>query len=91
MEGISKSFGPVTALDDLTLHARRGEILGLIGDNGAGKSTLIKILTGYHQADGGRIVFEGEPATLKSVVHARSLGIETVFQNLAISTICRCI
>ncbi|MEV6831123.1 ATP-binding cassette domain-containing protein [Amycolatopsis sp. NPDC051102] len=83
VEGISKKFGPVTALADVNLHVRRGEILGLIGDNGAGKSTLIKILTGYHQPDGGRILFEGEPATLKSVVHARSLGIETVFQDLA--------
>ncbi|OXM68426.1 ATP-binding cassette domain-containing protein [Amycolatopsis vastitatis] len=83
VEGVSKSFGPVDALADITLHVRRGEVLGLIGDNGAGKSTLIKILTGYHQPDGGRILFEGEPATLKSVVHARSLGIETVFQDLA--------
>ncbi|WIY00763.1 ATP-binding cassette domain-containing protein [Amycolatopsis mongoliensis] len=83
VEGISKSFGPVTALADVNLHVRRGEVLGLIGDNGAGKSTLIKILTGYHQPDGGHIIFEGEPVTLKSVVHARSLGIETVFQDLA--------
>jgi ABC-type sugar transport system ATPase subunit len=83
IERVSKKFGPVTALADVTLHVRRGEILGLIGDNGAGKSTLIKILTGYHQPDGGRILFEGEPVTLKSVVHARSLGIETVFQDLA--------
>ncbi|MFF1613749.1 ATP-binding cassette domain-containing protein [Amycolatopsis sp. NPDC058278] len=83
VEGVSKQFGPVTALADITLHVRRGEVLGLIGDNGAGKSTLIKILTGYHQPDGGRILFEGEPATLRSVVHARSLGIETVFQDLA--------
>ncbi|MEV6443889.1 ATP-binding cassette domain-containing protein [Amycolatopsis sp. NPDC051716] len=83
IEGVSKKFGPVTALADVNLHVRRGEILGLIGDNGAGKSTLIKILTGYHQPDGGRILFEGEQATLKSVVHARSLGIETVFQDLA--------
>ncbi|MEV5719128.1 ATP-binding cassette domain-containing protein [Amycolatopsis mediterranei] len=83
VEGVRKQFGPVTALADITLHVRRGEVLGLIGDNGAGKSTLIKILTGYHQPDGGRILFEGEPTTLKSVVHARSLGIETVFQDLA--------
>jgi simple sugar transport system ATP-binding protein len=83
IEGVSKRFGPVDALTDVTLHVRRGEILGLIGDNGAGKSTLIKILTGYHQPDGGRLLFEGEPTALKSVVHARSLGIETVFQDLA--------
>jgi len=82
-EGIRKNFGPVSALADINLHVCRGEILGLIGDNGAGKSTLIKILTGYHQPDGGRLLFEGEPVSLKSVVHARSLGIETVFQDLA--------
>jgi simple sugar transport system ATP-binding protein len=83
VEGISKSFGPVSALTDVNLHVRKGEVLGLIGDNGAGKSTLIKILTGYHQPDSGRLLFEGEPVQLKSVVHARSLGIETVFQDLA--------
>jgi simple sugar transport system ATP-binding protein len=83
-EHISKSFGPVTALSDVNLHVRPGEVLGLIGDNGAGKSTLIKILTGFHQPDGGRLLFEGEPVTLRSVVHARSLGIETVFQDLAV-------
>lgn len=83
IEGVSKRFGPVDALADVTLRVRRGEILGLIGDNGAGKSTLIKILTGYHRPDRGKILFEGEPITLKSVVHARSLGIETVFQDLA--------
>ncbi|MET8850713.1 ATP-binding cassette domain-containing protein [Amycolatopsis sp. NPDC004625] len=82
-EGVGKSFGPVNALADINLHVRPGEVLGLIGDNGAGKSTLIKILTGYHQPDRGRLLFEGEPVTLKSVVHARSLGIETVFQDLA--------
>jgi simple sugar transport system ATP-binding protein len=83
-EHISKSFGPVSALTDINLQVRRGEILGLIGDNGAGKSTLIKILTGFHQPDGGQILFDGEPVHLRSVVHARSLGIETVFQDLAL-------
>ena len=83
-EHISKRFGPVSALADVNLHVRRGEVLGLIGDNGAGKSTLIKILTGYHQPDGGQLLFDGEPTHLRSVVHARSLGIETVFQDLAL-------
>jgi simple sugar transport system ATP-binding protein len=82
-EHISKGFGPVRALRDVNLSVRRGEILGLIGDNGAGKSTLIKILTGFHQPDGGSLLFEGEPVALRSVMHARSLGIETVFQDLA--------
>jgi simple sugar transport system ATP-binding protein len=83
-EHLSKGFGPVSALTDVNLFVRRGEILGLIGDNGAGKSTLIKILTGFHQPDGGQILFDGEPVHLRSVVHARSLGIETVFQDLAL-------
>ncbi|MCI2416910.1 ATP-binding cassette domain-containing protein [Saccharopolyspora sp. K220] len=83
-EGIGKRFGPVSALRGIDLAVRRGEILGLIGDNGAGKSTLIKILTGYHQPDSGRLLFEGEQLQLKSVTHARSLGIETVFQDLAL-------
>jgi simple sugar transport system ATP-binding protein len=82
-EHVSKRFGPVTALHDVNLSVRRGEILGLIGDNGAGKSTLIKILTGYHKPDGGQLHVDGEPVTLRSVSHARSLGIETVFQDLA--------
>ena len=82
-EHISKRFGPVHALHDINLSVRKGEILGLIGDNGAGKSTLIKILTGFHQPDGGRLLIDGEPVELRSVTHARSLGIETVFQDLA--------
>src|SRR4051812_5277096 len=82
-EHISKGFGPVRALRDVKLSVRRGGILGLIGDNSAGKSTLIKILTGFHQPDGGALLFDGEPVALRSVMHARSLGIETVFQDLA--------
>jgi ABC-type sugar transport system ATPase subunit len=83
-EHISKRFGPVRALRDVNLRVDKGEILGLIGDNGAGKSTLIKILTGYHQPDGGRLLFDGQAVNLRSVVHARSLGIETVYQDLAL-------
>jgi simple sugar transport system ATP-binding protein len=83
VEHVSKGFGAVKALTDINLSVNKGEIVGLIGDNGAGKSTLIKILTGYHQPDGGRLVFDGQPVQLKSVTHARSLGIETVFQDLA--------
>jgi len=84
VEHISKRFGPVTALRDINLEVHPGEILGLIGDNGAGKSTLIKILTGFHQPDNGRILIDGDETRLRSVAHARSLGIETVYQDLAL-------
>ena len=84
VENIRKSFGVVTALEDVSLNVRPGEVLGLIGDNGAGKSTLIKILTGFHKPDSGRMFVHGEEVQLKSVTHARSLGIDTVFQDLAL-------
>jgi ABC-type sugar transport system ATPase subunit len=83
-EHISKRFGPVTALRDVTMRLGRGEVLGLIGDNGAGKSTLIKLLCGFHRPDSGRIVVDGEEVSLRSVSHARSLGIDTVYQDLAL-------
>jgi ABC-type sugar transport system ATPase subunit len=83
-EHLSKRFGPVEALSDVSLHVAPGEVLGLIGDNGAGKSTLIKIITGYHQPDGGTIQVRGTEVRLRSVSHARSLGIETVYQDLAL-------
>jgi simple sugar transport system ATP-binding protein len=83
-EHISKSFGRVTALRDASIRLARGEVLGLLGDNGAGKSTLLKILTGFHQPSSGKIYFQGEEIELKSVSHARSLGIEPVYQDLAL-------
>jgi simple sugar transport system ATP-binding protein len=84
VEHIAKRFGAVEALSDVSLRLAKGEVLGLIGDNGAGKSTLIKILCGFHQPDAGRIFVDGAAATLKSVDHARSLGIDTVYQDLAL-------
>jgi len=84
VEHIAKSFGPVTALRDVSLHLKKGEVLGLIGDNGAGKSTLVKILSGFHRPDSGDISVFGDPVQLKSVIHARSLGIDTVYQDLAL-------
>lgn len=83
-ESIAKHFGPVVALRDVTVQLGRGEVLGLIGDNGAGKSTLIKTLTGFLQPDGGAIFIDGEEVRLRSVAHARQLGIETVYQDLAL-------
>ena len=83
-EHIAKRYGAVTALTDINLHLGRGEVLGLLGDNGAGKSTLMKILCGYQPADAGRILLDGQEVTFRSVDHARSLGIDTVYQDLAL-------
>ena len=84
VEHVSKRFGPVTALRDVNLRLRKGEVLGLLGDNGAGKSTLIKIISGFQKPDAGRILLRGEEVELKSVDHARSLGIDCVYQDLAL-------
>jgi simple sugar transport system ATP-binding protein len=84
VEHMSKRFGPVVALRDVNLHLRKGEVLGLLGDNGAGKSTLMKIICGFEKPDSGRMFLRGEPYEPKSVDHARSLGIDTVYQDLAL-------
>jgi simple sugar transport system ATP-binding protein len=84
VEHISKRFGAVTALTDVNLRLARSEVLGLIGDNGAGKSTLLKILCGFQQPDSGRIILNGEEVVLKSVDQARALGIDAVYQDLAL-------
>jgi ABC-type sugar transport system ATPase subunit len=84
VEHVAKSFGAVTALTDVNLRLGRGEVLGLLGDNGAGKSTLIKILCGFQSPDAGRILLNGEEVRLRSVDHARSLGVDIVYQDLAL-------
>jgi simple sugar transport system ATP-binding protein len=84
-DAITKQFGAVTALDGVSLTLRRGEILGILGDNGAGKSTLIKILTGYQPPTAGHLFIDGAEVALRSVDHARSLGIECVYQDLALA------
>ena len=83
MSHISKSFGAVTALVDVSIRLRQGEVLALVGDNGAGKSTLIKILSGFHQPDTGSITQDGKPVRFNSPRDARAHGIETVYQDLA--------
>jgi simple sugar transport system ATP-binding protein len=84
VEHIARRFGPVTALRDVNLHLKKGEVLGLLGDNGAGKSTLIKIICGFQKQDAGQMFLHGEPYTPKSVDDARARGIETVYQDLAL-------
>lgn len=83
-ESLAKRFGPVTALNDVSIHLEQGEVLGLIGDNGAGKSTLVKIITGFHHPDGGQLYVDDEPVSFRSVADARRRGIETVYQDLAL-------
>jgi simple sugar transport system ATP-binding protein len=85
MIDIQKSFGKVKVLNGIDFEVSNNEIVGLVGDNGAGKSTLIKILTGVHQPDGGEIYYKGEKITIHSVERSRELGIETVYQERALS------
>jgi simple sugar transport system ATP-binding protein len=84
VEHVSKRYGAVTALTDVNLRLRKGEVLSLIGDNGAGKSTLLKIICGFQPPTTGKIFLEGQEVQLKSVDHARSLGIDAVYQDLAV-------
>jgi simple sugar transport system ATP-binding protein len=84
-DAIVKRFSAVTALDGVSLTLRQGEILGILGDNGAGKSTLMKILTGYETPTSGRLFVSGSEVTLHSVDQARALGIECVYQDLALA------
>jgi simple sugar transport system ATP-binding protein len=81
--GVSKYFGSVNALTDISLKVNAGEVTCVLGDNGAGKSTLIKILSGVHVPDQGELLMNGEPVTFTNPRDARALGIATVFQDLA--------
>lgn len=85
MRGIVKNFGPVQALRGVDLRLERREVLGLVGDNGAGKSTLMKVLTGVHQPDGGQILFQGRTVHFSSPHDSREMGIEMVYQDLALA------
>jgi D-xylose transport system ATP-binding protein len=84
VEAASKSFGAVAALSDVSLRLGRGEVLAVVGDNGAGKSTLIKCVSGAHRLDRGHVRVDGELVALRSPVHARQHGIETVYQDLSL-------
>jgi simple sugar transport system ATP-binding protein len=83
--GIVKSFGKVRALRGADFSVYPGEVVALIGDNGAGKSTLVKTLSGVHPPDAGEILFEGRPVAFHTPEDARELGIETVYQDLALA------
>ena len=84
LRGISKSFGSVQALTDVDFEVRPGEVMALVGDNGAGKSTLIKCVAGIHSLDSGEMLFDGEPVTIHGPKDAAKLGIEVVYQDLAL-------
>lgn len=83
--GVCKQYGHVEALIGANFELHAGEVVALIGDNGAGKSTLVRILSGTEPASSGQILFEGRPVALTSPVDARALGMETVFQDLALA------
>jgi D-xylose transport system ATP-binding protein len=84
LRGVSKNFGAVSALTDIDLDVHAGEVVALVGDNGAGKSTLVKILAGVHQPSSGIISYRGKQVTLADPSAALTLGIATVFQDLAL-------
>ena len=85
VDGASRYFGPVTALENVSMKLSRGEITGLVGDNGAGKSTLVKLISGVMGLSSGSIEFDGRPARFSSPSEARAAGIETVYQDLALA------
>jgi D-xylose transport system ATP-binding protein len=84
MRGINKSFGPVHVLKQVNFAAYPGQVTALVGDNGAGKSTLIKCIGGIYPIDSGEFLFEGKPVTVHSPRDASALGIEIVYQDLAL-------
>jgi D-xylose transport system ATP-binding protein len=84
LRGVSKSFGSVQALQEVDFEVRDGEVMALVGDNGAGKSTLIKCVAGIYAIDSGQVLFDGKPVTIHGPKDAAKLGIEVVYQDLAL-------
>jgi len=84
LRGVDKHFGPVQVLHGVDLTVRAGEVTALVGDNGAGKSTLVKCVAGIHPIDGGEVLFDGEPVAIHGPTDASKLGIEVVYQDLAL-------
>ena len=84
LSNVTKSFGAVEALVDVSFSVDSGEVVALLGDNGAGKSTLIKILSGVHKHDNGKIKWQGNDIVIKSPAHARQIGFSVVYQDLAV-------
>jgi D-xylose transport system ATP-binding protein len=85
LKGVSKSFGAVQALYQVDFHVSAGEVMALVGDNGAGKSTLIKCIAGIYPIDDGQILFDGNPVHIHGPKDAAGLGIEIVYQDLALA------
>jgi D-xylose transport system ATP-binding protein len=85
LKGVSKSFGAVQALYQVDFHVSAGEVMALVGDNGAGKSTLIKCIAGIYPIDSGQILFDGKPVNIHGPKDAAALGIEIVYQDLALA------
>ncbi|MFW6190559.1 MAG: ATP-binding cassette domain-containing protein [Candidatus Bipolaricaulota bacterium] len=85
MEGITKRFGGLTALNEVDLEVDCAEVVGLVGDNGAGKSTLINVLSGALEATSGEVFYKGERVDIEAPEDAKELGIETVYQDLALA------
>jgi D-xylose transport system ATP-binding protein len=85
LRGVTKRFGAVVALHEVDFHVNPGQVMALVGDNGAGKSTLIKCVAGIHHIDGGEVFFEGSPVSIHGPKDAADLGIEVVYQDLALA------
>jgi ABC-type sugar transport system ATPase subunit len=85
VKNITKRFGGLTAVDDVSIQIYPGEVIGILGDNGAGKSTLIKVISGVYHAEAGQTFFEGQRVKINNAMEALKIGIETIYQDLALA------